>query len=219
MRACQQSPRAAVLAVLSATCFAAAVEQKRSFVILGAGPAGIQWGKLLEEAGESDYVILERNTAAGSFFQKSPRAQKLISANRANMKHDKSSEFGLRHDWHSLLASKSFATGRYSARWHPTAPELVKYLQDVADPLKIEYNTSVVRTEYREKDGLHAVHTEAGDVWLAEWLVVATGMRVRDVPECLSQHAKAAGVSLYTYDTYPNVVTADEEFCRGKTVV
>lgn len=37
------------------------------YCVLGAGPAGVQMGYFLEKSGR-DYIILERNTGPGSFF-------------------------------------------------------------------------------------------------------------------------------------------------------
>lgn len=39
------------------------------YCVLGAGPAGLQMGYFLSKA-QRDYVILERNTEPGSFFNK-----------------------------------------------------------------------------------------------------------------------------------------------------
>ena len=55
-----------------------------TFVIVGAGAAGLQWGVLCENAG-IDYVILERAAQAGSFFSKLPRRRSLISINKPNV--------------------------------------------------------------------------------------------------------------------------------------
>lgn len=39
------------------------------YCVLGAGPAGLQMGHFLSKAGR-DYIILERNSGPGSFFNK-----------------------------------------------------------------------------------------------------------------------------------------------------
>lgn len=39
------------------------------YCVLGAGPAGLQMGYFLSKS-QRDYIILERNSEAGSFFQK-----------------------------------------------------------------------------------------------------------------------------------------------------
>ena len=55
-----------------------------TLVIVGAGPAGLQWGLLAKKAG-LDYVILERGPQAGHTFSKYPRKRRLISANKRNV--------------------------------------------------------------------------------------------------------------------------------------
>ena len=55
-----------------------------TLVIVGAGPAGLQWGLLAKKVG-LDYVILERGPQAGHTFSKYPRKRRLISANKRNV--------------------------------------------------------------------------------------------------------------------------------------
>lgn len=216
-----------VLCLHFAGSIASDVDAKRlDFVIVGAGPAGIQWGLLLEAAGVDSYVIVERNTQAGSFFEQYPRSRKLISANRAHLGRSKSADFGLRHDWHSLLEAPSFARGRYSSLWNPHASELVSYLQEISTGLRVQYNTSVLSTKYSEDSKLHTVFTEQGAVFLAKYLIIATGMRMRDVPPCLEQVTRDRGMPFYTYETLPDAMTnatngkgaEQADWCRGRPV-
>lgn len=43
--------------------------QRYTYCVLGAGPAGLQMGYFLSKA-RRDYIILERNSGLGSFFNK-----------------------------------------------------------------------------------------------------------------------------------------------------
>jgi protoporphyrinogen oxidase len=52
--------------------------QHHHFIIVGAGPAGLQMGFFLEEV-DRDYLILEENDGVGSFFRTFPRTRSLIS--------------------------------------------------------------------------------------------------------------------------------------------
>ena len=65
--------------------------------IIGAGPGGIQLGHSLSQAGR-EYLILERNASAGSYFQRFPVHRKLISLNKRRTGRS-DPEFNLRHDW------------------------------------------------------------------------------------------------------------------------
>jgi len=51
------------------------------FCVIGAGPAGVQMGQHLSEAGAS-YVVLEKSHAPGAFFEKFPIHGQLISINK-----------------------------------------------------------------------------------------------------------------------------------------
>jgi hypothetical protein len=51
------------------------------YLIIGAGPAGIQLGYFFKKSGK-DYLILEAGDSAGTFFEKYPRHRKLLSINK-----------------------------------------------------------------------------------------------------------------------------------------
>ncbi|HEU4367085.1 MAG TPA: NAD(P)-binding domain-containing protein, partial [Methylomirabilota bacterium] len=51
------------------------------YLIVGAGPAGLQLGHHLQQAGR-DYAILEAGPAPGGFFRTFPRHRRLISINK-----------------------------------------------------------------------------------------------------------------------------------------
>ena len=72
---------------------------KVKYLIIGAGPAGLQMGFFLKEAG-LDYLILEKNESSGSFFAQFPIHRKLISINK-KYNFFQEEEFNFRHDWNS----------------------------------------------------------------------------------------------------------------------
>jgi len=63
-------------------------------IIIGAGLSGLQFGYYLEKHG-SDYIILEQNTTAGSYYNKFPHSKQLIDINK---KTNKTDEYNLRYD-------------------------------------------------------------------------------------------------------------------------
>ena len=71
------------------------------YVVIGAGPAGLQIGYYLENT-KKNYIIIERNQVPGSFYGRYPRNRMLISINKyfTGKKHP---DFNLRHDWNSNL--------------------------------------------------------------------------------------------------------------------
>ena len=71
------------------------------YIVVGAGPSGLQMGYLLEAAGR-DYLVLEGSEKAGKFFTKFPRHRRLNSFNKRFNWFDEA-DFNMRFDWHSLL--------------------------------------------------------------------------------------------------------------------
>jgi len=85
------------------------------YLIIGAGPAGLQMGHHLARAGR-DVLILEAGAAPGTFFRSFPRHRTLISVNKVETGSD-DPEINLRMDWNSLLGdSDDVRFTRYSAR-------------------------------------------------------------------------------------------------------
>ena len=60
--------------------------EEHDYVIVGAGPAGLQAAYFLERDGR-DYVVLEADRP-GSFFDRFPRHRMLISHNKVNTGFD-----------------------------------------------------------------------------------------------------------------------------------
>ena len=83
-----------------------AERQFSRYIVLGAGPGGLQIAHYLESAGR-DYVVLDRASSAGSFFDRYPRWRQLISINKREVGRTDSLAFAERHDWNSLLSDAS----------------------------------------------------------------------------------------------------------------
>ncbi|SDF56662.1 Pyridine nucleotide-disulphide oxidoreductase [Lentzea fradiae] len=92
------------------------------YLVIGAGPAGLQMARFLHLA-ERDYVVLERSPGPASFFRTFPRHRVLSTDD----------------NW--LFEGAPFS--RYSKRSFPNADDLVRYLEDFARPLNIRYDTAV----------------------------------------------------------------------------
>jgi thioredoxin reductase len=149
------------------------------YLIIGAGPAGLQLAALLERDGH-DYVVLEGGSAPGTFFRTYPRHRQLISINKVWTGSD-DPEFNLRTDWNSLLTDDpGLRFANYSKCYFPDAEDLVRYLADFAAGLRITYDTRVSRVSRTGSVFL----VEAGDeTWRARQVVVATGVSQLYVPE------------------------------------
>ncbi|MEA2599914.1 MAG: hypothetical protein QOF89_906 [Acidobacteriota bacterium] len=130
------------------------------YLILGAGPAGLQMGHHLSRAGHS-YLILEAGDCPGHFFKTSPRHRTLI------------------FDRSSLLSE---GDGRllfedYSRKGFPSADEMVRYLGDYADfhELNVRCNARILRVE-KPRPSQFRLHDAAGVLYTCRRLIVATGV-------------------------------------------
>jgi thioredoxin reductase len=151
------------------------------YLIIGAGPAGLQLGYFLERS-KRDYLILETGSHPGTFFSAFPRHRQLISINKPHT-GSTDPELNLRMDWNSLLSDDSrLRFARYSPRYFPQADDLVRYLADfaVATSLRIQYNTRVMRVR---KNGLFFAEDERGNEYEAKRLIVASGVSALNIPD------------------------------------
>ncbi|MEV0134185.1 NAD(P)-binding domain-containing protein [Dactylosporangium sp. NPDC050688] len=148
------------------------------YLIVGAGPAGLQLAALLERDGR-DYLVLEAGAAPGTFFTTYPRHRQLISINKVWTGSD-DPEFNLRADWNSLLTDdESLLFKHYSQRYFPQADDLVRYLADFARGLRIRYGTRVTRVS---RDAAGFTVRTGDETYTAGTVVVATGVSQLYVP-------------------------------------
>ncbi len=143
------------------------------YLVIGAGPAGLQLGYFLHRAGRS-YRILEAGPDSGTFFRTFPRHRKLISINKPHT-GSTDPELNLRMDWNSLLSDDpDLLFTRYSTKYFPDADDLVRYLADFAakTDLDIRYDSRVVEVR---REGHFVVRDQQDHVHTAERLIVATG--------------------------------------------
>lgn len=153
------------------------------YLIIGAGPAGLQLGYFLQRAGR-DYLILDESDTAGSFYGKFPRHRKMISVNKVNTGYAEGEEVRLRYDWNSLISDEQaeMSVGRYTRRYFPDAGVYEQYLRDYADrfSLNIRYNTRVTGIS---KPDLFDVTDADGNTRRSRCLVLATGTPLPYIPD------------------------------------
>lgn len=183
-------------------------EEHHRYLVLGAGPAGLQLGCFLQAAG-ADYAVLERDSAPGGFFRRYPRHRRLISLNKVHTLED-DPEIRLRWDWNSLLsptAQPLFAD--YSTDWFPHADAMVAYLSDYqrSHVPAVRFGTDIRRID-RDGDGFR-LHAADGRVFTCDCLVMATGWGGPYIPSIPGiEHALG-------YETAP----VDPEAYRGRRVL
>lgn len=178
------------------------------YLIIGAGPAGLQLGYFLEKANRN-YLILEAGEKPGTFFQKYPIHRKLISINKVYTGYD-NPEINLRWDWNSLLSdSEEMLFKNYSKRYFPNADNLVEYLNDFANhfDIKIQYNTKIVKISKEDKFQLI---DSKGNVYFCKHLIIATGFTKPYVPAI-------PGIELA--ENYTEVSVNQEDFINEKVLI
>jgi thioredoxin reductase len=171
------------------------------YLVIGAGPAGLQLGYFLHQARRS-YRILEAGPAAGTFFTTFPRHRKLISINKPHT-GTTDPELNLRMDWNSLLSDDpELLFTRYTPRYFPAADDMVRYLTDFAAKtgLDVHYDSRVV--EVSRKDHF-VVRDSRGRTHTAKRLIVATGPSTPYVPAIPGiEHAEQYGTASTDPDDY-----------------
>ncbi len=157
------------------------------YIIVGAGPAGLQMGYFLHQA-KKDYLILERSDVAGAFFKEFPRHKQLISINKVFTGYDDPRK-NLRWDWHSLIESEpKVLFKKYSKKYFPDRSVYVRYLNDFAKKyeLKVEYNADVAQISRPEDgDACFQITLASGEEFTCKTLFVATGVSKTYVPDII----------------------------------
>jgi len=178
------------------------------YLIIGAGPAGLQLGYFLNKFNRN-YLIIEAGQTPGTFFKNFPRHKRLISINKINTGYN-DSEINLRWDWNSLLSdSEEMRFRNYSRQYLPHTDDLVKYLGDFATHfnLKVKYNCRVVRIV---KNNKFTVTDSNGNVYSTARLIIATGLSQPYIPPI-------SGIDLV--DIYTNVSVNSEDFANQRVLI
>tara|TARA_Y100000385_G_scaffold66934_1_gene66705 strand:+ start:18599 stop:20236 length:1638 start_codon:yes stop_codon:yes gene_type:complete len=152
------------------------------YIIIGAGPAGLQMAYFLNQA-KVDYLVIEKSNVAGSFYSNFPIHRNLISINK-KYNYFTEEEFNLRHDWNSLLSDNpKLKFTEYSDELFPSADDLFKYFQDFSESwgLNIQYNTEVLQIKKNAK-GNFIIHTKH-QALEAEVLLMGTGVVKQHMPK------------------------------------
>lgn len=151
------------------------------YLIVGAGPAGLQLGQLFQRS-DCDYLIVEAAATPGAFFARFPRHRSLISINKVHTGWN-DTELNLRTDWNSLLSDDpQLLFKEYSKRYFPDADDMVRYLSDFAESqnLALRLNT---RVESITRPDMFEATDQNGTVYRARNLIMATGVSKPYIPD------------------------------------
>ncbi|HZN17521.1 MAG TPA: NAD(P)-binding domain-containing protein [Micromonosporaceae bacterium] len=151
------------------------------YLVVGAGPAGLQLAYLFQRAGW-DYLVLEAGPTPGTFYRTFPRHRRMISINKPHTGwHDP--EKDLRVDWNSLLSDDpQLRFTRYTGRYFPHADDYVRYLTDFGQGLRIRYGARVAQVAKGRSGSGFDVTCEDGSTLHAERVIAATGFGAVNVP-------------------------------------
>ncbi|XP_070546725.1 FAD-dependent oxidoreductase domain-containing protein 2-like isoform X2 [Ptychodera flava] len=183
------------------------------YIIIGAGPAGLQMGYFMEKD-KVDYLILEGSNRPGNFFTTQPRHRTLISINKIHNPFPEK-EYNMRHDWNSLLCDDdTLRFTKYTEELFPNADVLVRYLNDFAhkNNLNIIYQTYINNiTKFQSAmsgEDRFKLTSKEGKEYECRVLLMATGSRKDLVPDI-------PGIELA--DTYSEHSINKDEY-TGKSV-
>ncbi|MDJ0774170.1 MAG: NAD(P)-binding domain-containing protein [Mastigocoleus sp. MO_167.B18] len=184
------------------------IAREFEYLIVGAGPAGLQLGYFLEKSNRN-YLILEAGDCPGTFFKKYPRHKRLISINKIYTGYD-DSEINLRWDWNSLLSdSEEMLFKNYSKEYLPHADDFVRYLGDFVTHfnLKVKCNCQAVKIFKNDK---FVVVDKNGNIYSTMRLIIATGFSKPYVP-------LIPGIELT--ENYTDVSIDPEDFANQKVLI
>jgi thioredoxin reductase len=185
------------------------MEQPYDYVVIGAGPAGLQLGYHLQQSGHR-YLILEGGDQPGTFFQTFPRHRKLISINKIHT-GSTDPEFNMRHDWNSVLSDdEDVRFKEYDQDFFPSADKLVTYLRDYTErhALNVRYRAFITRVG-KVGNEFH-VTDQNGHTITSRFLVVATGLSKPLLP-CVP------GIELT--ENYMDMSLDTAEFCNKRVLI
>ncbi|MBC6418842.1 MAG: NAD(P)-binding domain-containing protein [Prochloron sp. SP5CPC1] len=184
-------------------------QQHFQYLVLGAGPAGIQMGYYLENSGR-DYLILEGGKSPGSFYGKFPRHRKLISINKIHTGYS-NPEINLRHDWNSLLSDDyGKLLKSYSKEYFPSADDFLSYLKDFVRhyQIKIKSNTKINKIE--KANGVFWLQDCQGNIYCCQYLIIATGVAKPYIPNI---------PGIESTENYVNVSVNAKDFANQRVLI
>lgn len=170
------------------------------YIIVGAGPAGLQMAYCMERAAHS-YLVLEAASVPGAFFQTQPRHRMMISLNK-RFNGFPEHEYNMRHDWNSLLSEEGAPLFRdYSEDLYPKADDYVRYLAAFAEQhqLRIRYNARVASIS-RNAEGVFVITDTNGNQLSCDRVLMGTGACAPYMPSDIDGIECAAGYEDHDID-------------------
>lgn len=127
------------------------LQKKFDVIIVGAGPAGLGVGILLQKLGVN-YVILEKNSV-GASFKKWPKETLFISPSFTG-------NFFKMPDLNAISPDTSPAFSLLTE--HPSGSEYAQYLQEVSEYYKLAIQEDIEVQDVQKKKGVFTLNTSKG---------------------------------------------------------
>tara|TARA_X000001036_G_scaffold203827_2_gene191511 strand:- start:249 stop:2336 length:2088 start_codon:yes stop_codon:yes gene_type:complete len=168
------------------------------YLILGAGPAGLQLAYFLHKENKN-YAVLEKDTIC-SFFKKLPKHRKLISFNKPHIINNfdrdgffedygvniNTNEVHMRYDWNSLLSDNEDLTFRkYTEDFFPNADIMVKYMNDFSKINNLNVIEGINIINIDKNNGLFKLrykNDNINDYYQCKHLIICTGLSKPNIP-------------------------------------
>ncbi|TWU03765.1 NAD(P)-binding domain-containing protein [Neorhodopirellula pilleata] len=187
-------------------------KRELDFLIIGAGPAGIQMSYFMKKAGY-DHLVLEAHDRPGTFLEKYPRHGQMISINKVYTGYTQRAA-QLRYDWNSLLCDDDdVALAKYSKDYFPKTEDYARYTQDFVKryDLEIQFNTRVESVNKAgDGDEGYLVRDQHGMTYHARCLIVAVGVQKPYLPNI-------PGIELT--ENYSDMSIDPEEFADQRVLI
>ena len=179
------------------------------YLIIGAGPAGLQLAYFLEMAGHA-YRVLEAGPSVGTFFRRYPRHGKLISINKVYTGYD-DPEINLRWDWNSLLShDAALRLPAFSQDYFPDASAFVDYCEAYAEQFELKISYDSTAAHVKKVADKFVVSDQNETIYEADCLIVATGLAEPYVPAI-------PGIDLA--ENYTQVSTSPDDFTNQRVLI
>ncbi len=176
------------------------------YLVIGAGPAGLQLGSFLHQAGR-DYLILEAGATPGTFYRTFPHRNRMSAVGGPGAGSAAGAGAG-------AGASAGAEAGAEAWAEIPLDPAgYVRYLTDfaVAHELKIRYRARVIRVARDDdRDRGFVVTDQSGHVYRAKRVIVAAGLGRPYLPPI---------PGIETAERYDDVEVAPADFAGRRVLV
>jgi thioredoxin reductase len=174
-------------------------------IIIGAGTTGLQLAYFFNKH-NIEYILLEKDSSAGSYYLNFPHSKKLLSINKNN---------SFKYDLYSLLNDEKFNFSDYSTEKYPNSEDYYNYLNDFSKKfnLNIKYNENV-KLITKDDESQYIINTD-NITYKCKNLYITTNFYKPKIPKCRLHVTKKENIKHY-YDFSNNYFLSNENINKFK---